>query len=138
VVLRALRRAARRGIDVRILVPGSSDVPAVMRAGRATFTRLLKSGVRVFEWTGNVLHAKTAVIDRHWTTIGSYNLDYRSFRYNLEVNVAVDDEGFAAQVEAALERDQQASREIVRATWSKRPLLGRLLERLFYYFRQLL
>lgn len=138
VVLRALRRAGQRGVDVRILVPGTSDVVATQWAGRATYSRLLRAGVRIFEWSGNVLHAKTAVVDGHWTTIGSYNLDYRSFRYNLEVNVAVDDEGFARQVEQAMEHDRAASREIERAAWSARPMSGRLLERLFYYFRKLL
>ena len=138
IVLRALRRAGRRGVDVRILVPGRSDVLATMWAARATYSRLLRAGVRIFEWGGNILHAKTAVVDGHWTTIGSYNLDYRSLRYNLEVNVAVDDEGFAAEVEASMERDQQASPEIDRATWAMRPLSGRLFERLFYLFRKML
>jgi cardiolipin synthase len=138
VVLRALRRAAKRGVDVRIIVPGISDVPATKWAGRATYSRLLRSGVRIFEWGGNVLHSKTAVIDGHWTTIGSYNLDYRSLRYNLEVNVAVDDEGFARQVEESLAADQSASLEIDRATWAARPLGHRLLERLCYYFRTIL
>lgn len=138
IVLRALRRAGKRGVDVRILVPGTSDVPATKWAGRATYSRLLRAGVRIFEWGGNVLHAKSAVIDGHWTTIGSYNLDYRSLRYNLEVNVAVDDEGFAHQVEESLAEDQRASQEIDRATWATRPLGHRFLERLCYYFRTIL
>lgn len=138
VVLRALRRAGKRGVDVRILVPGTSDIPATKWAGRATYSRLLRSGVRIFEWGGNILHAKTAVVDGHWTTIGSYNLDYRSLRYNLEVNVAVEDEAFGHHVEQSLEQDQRASLEIERAAWATRPLGNRFLERLCYYFRTVL
>lgn len=138
IVLRALRRAGKRGVDVRILVPGTSDVPGTKWAGRATYSRLLRAGVRIFEWSGNILHAKTAIVDDDWSTVGSYNLDYRSFRYNLEVNVTVDDEAFNRKVAASLEQDQNVSLEIQRATWGARPLGGRVLERLFYTFRRML
>ncbi|MBI2897163.1 MAG: cardiolipin synthase B [Deltaproteobacteria bacterium] len=138
VVRRALVRAARRGVDVRVLVPAQSDIPAVYYAGRATYDRLMRHGVRIFEWQRNVLHAKTAVVDGLWSTVGSYNLDYRSFRYNLEVSVAIEDEAFATAMEASYEQDFAESAEVRREDFRFRSLSDRLLERVCYFFRKLL
>ncbi len=91
-LLMNLVRAARSGVDVRIIVAGTTDVTAVLLASRALYQRLLASGARIFEWKGRVLHAKTAVIDRRWCTVGSSNLDYQSLRHNLEVNAIIEDE----------------------------------------------
>lgn len=138
VVRRALVRAARRGVDVRVLVPAHSDIPAIYYAGRATYDRLMRYGVRIFEWQRNVFHAKTAVVDGLWSTVGSYNLDYRSFRYNLEVSVAIEDEAFASAMEASYEQDLAESVEVRLDDFRYRPLGERLLERLCHFFRKLL
>ena len=82
-VVRALKRAARRGVDVRVLLPSESDVPIVKHASRAMWGGLMKAGVRLFEWQPSILHSKSAVIDGRWSTIGSFNLDYQSLRQNL-------------------------------------------------------
>ena len=137
-VVRALKRAARRGANVRVLVPGVSDVEIVRHASRAVWGGLMRHGVRVFEWQRNVLHAKTAVIDGHWSTIGTFNMDARSLRSNLEVNVAVSDEGFAAVMEQSFERDLEDSREVDSHEFLFRPLGDRLLELICYRFRKLL
>src|SRR5262249_20903403 len=87
--IRELGAAAQRGVDVRIMVAGTTDVQAVREASRSLYEILLGAGARMFEWQGRVLHAKTAVIDGRWSTVGSSNLDYQSLRYNLEVNAIV-------------------------------------------------
>jgi cardiolipin synthase len=102
---RALRRAARRGVDVRVILGGTTDVPAVLYAGRSLYPAVLRAGVRIHEWEGSVLHAKTAVIDGHWGTVGSSNLDSLSFFINLEVNAVVEDAAFAGFLEEEFERD---------------------------------
>ncbi|MEB2313420.1 MAG: phospholipase D-like domain-containing protein [Sorangiineae bacterium] len=134
----ALERAARRGVDVRVLVPGESDVPIVRHASRAMWGGLLRSGVRIFEWYPSVLHGKTAVIDGEWGTIGSFNLDAQSLRSNLEVNLAVRDESFARVLERAFLADLETAREVDEREFRFRPLGDRLLEFIFYRFRKLL
>jgi cardiolipin synthase A/B len=111
-LLRALRRAARRGVDVRIMVAGTTDVPAVRLASRSIYGRLLRAGARIFEWTPSVLHAKTAIIDGHWTTVGSSNLDQQSLRLNLEANAIIEDPGFATEMEAMFHEDLARCEEI--------------------------
>jgi cardiolipin synthase len=137
-VVRALRRAAERGVDVRVLVPGKSDVEIVRHASRAVWARLMEHGVRIYEWQENVFHAKTAVIDGEWSTLGTFNLDYWSLRYNLEVNVSVRDPGFGALMEASFERDFAAAREVTRASFDARRTEDRVLEALLYRVRKLL
>ena len=137
-VLRALARAARRGVDVRIIVPGQSDVDIVRHASRAVWGRLLRAGVRIFEWDESVLHAKTAVVDGLWSTIGTFNFDYMSLRMNLEVNVTVLDERFAARLEASFLEDFELCREVSLVDFRFRPLGQRLLEYLAYRLRKFL
>lgn len=137
-VLRALTRAARRGVDVRIIVPGQSDVEIVRHASRAVWGRLLRAGVRIFEWDESVLHAKTAVVDGLWSTIGTFNFDYMSLRMNLEVNVSVLDVRFAAVLEASFLQDFAQCREVFWADFRFRPLGQRLLEYLAYRLRKFL
>ncbi len=137
-VVRALKRAAARGVDVRVLLPGHSDVEVVRHASRAVYSTLLKQGVRIFEWHKSILHAKTAVIDGRWSTIGTFNLDYQSLRWNLEVNVGVWDEGFGAVMEASYLRDLAESTEVNLHDFMFRPLGDRLLERTLYRFRKFL
>jgi cardiolipin synthase len=137
-VLRALGRAARRGVDVRIIVPGQSDVDIVRHASRAIWGRLLRAGVRIFEWDESVLHSKTAVIDHSWSTIGTFNFDYFSLRLNLEVNVSVLDSRFAATLEASFLDDFTRCREVLLADFRFRPLGQRILEFIAYRLRKFL
>jgi cardiolipin synthase len=109
----ALVAAARDGVDVRLLVPGSSDNPVVGALSRAGYRVLLEGGVRVFEWNGSMLHAKTAVADGHWARVGSTNLNLASWLSNWELDVAVEDEPFAREMEALYLEDLEHSTEIV-------------------------
>lgn len=113
--VQALAAAARDGVDVRLLVPGSSDIPAVAALSRAGYRPLLQAGVRVFEWNGSMLHAKTAVADRQWARVGSSNLNVASWLNNQEIDLAVEDPGFARQMEAQYLRDLEQATEIVLA-----------------------
>lgn len=113
--VQALVAAARDGVDVRLLVPGSSDIPAVASMSRSGYRPLLKAGIRVFEWNGSMLHAKTAVADGQWARVGSSNLNIASWLSNRELDVAVEDAGFAGQLAAQYERDLGNATEIVLA-----------------------
>ncbi|MGH8160055.1 MAG: phospholipase D-like domain-containing protein [Rhodanobacter sp.] len=113
--VQALIAAAGDGVDVRLLVPGSSDIPAVAALSRAGYRPLLKAGIRVFEWNGSMLHAKTAVADGQWARVGSSNLNIASWLSNRELDVAVEDAGFASELAAQYERDLGNATEIVRA-----------------------
>lgn len=131
--LTALKKASRKGVEVFILVPKRSDVRIVDYATRALYSRLLKWGIRIFEWEGPVLHAKTAVVDRRWSTIGSSNIDQISFFYNLEVNVVVLGSTFGDKMEGMFWDDLKHSREILATEWTRRNWMQRLLESAFYY-----
>jgi cardiolipin synthase len=118
--VQALVAAARDGVDVRLLVPGSSDIPAVASMSRSGYRPLLKAGIRVFEWNGSMLHAKTAVADGQWARVGSSNLNIASWLGNREIDVAVEDAGFASQLAAQYEKDLQNATEIVLAPRQRR------------------
>ena len=111
--VQALRAAARDGVDVRLLVPGASDIPALSPLSRAQYRPLLEAGVRVFEWNGTMLHAKTAVADGRWARVGSTNLNLASWMGNYELDVAIEDAAFAEQMAAQYEDDLARSTEIV-------------------------
>lgn len=111
--VQALRAAARDGVDVRLLVPGGSDLPWLRPLTTAGYRPLLEAGVRVFEWNGSMLHAKTAVADDRWSRVGSTNLNMASWLTNFELDVAVDDEKFAGEMAAMYERDLTHATEIV-------------------------
>jgi cardiolipin synthase len=113
--VQALAAAARDGVDVRLLVPGSSDIPVVAGLSRSGYRPLLEAGVRVFEWNGSMLHAKTAVADGQWARVGSSNLNLASWLGNREIDVAVEDAGFAGRLAAQYERDLANATEIVLA-----------------------
>jgi cardiolipin synthase len=113
--VQALISAARDGVDVRMLVPGSSDIPIVAHVSRTGYRPLLKAGIRVFEWNGSMLHAKTAVVDGRWARVGSSNLNMSSWMGNREIDVAVEDAGFAGLLAAQYERDLENATEIVLA-----------------------
>jgi cardiolipin synthase len=133
----ALGKAAQRGVDVRILLPAVSDVPWVTFATRRSYQRLLERGVRVYEWGGAVLHSKIAVIDG-WCTVGTHNLDYRSWIYNLEINVSVEDRTVARDLTQRIESALAVAKQVDAKDWAIRPLFQRFLEELFYRFRRLL
>jgi cardiolipin synthase A/B len=111
--VRALCAAARDGVDVRLLVPGASDLPLVSRLSRAGYRPLLEAGVRVFEWNGSMLHAKTAVADERWARVGTTNLNVASWLGNYEIDLAVENLDFAAQMAAMYEDDLNNATEIV-------------------------
>ena len=111
--VQALIAAARDGVDVRLLVPGSSDIPAVGSLSRAGYRPLLEAGIRVFEWNGSMLHAKTAVADGRWARVGSSNLNLASWMGNCEIDVAVEDADFAHAMQEQYERDLSHATEIV-------------------------
>jgi len=103
--VQALASAARDGVDVRLLVPGSSDIPVVAGMSRSGYRPLLKAGIRVFEWNGSMLHAKTAVADGQWARVGSSNLNLASWLGNQELDVAIEDATFAGKLAAQYEHD---------------------------------
>jgi cardiolipin synthase A/B len=119
-VKQALIEAARRGVDVRLVVPGYTDSWGPVYAGRSHYKQLLAAGVHIHEWREALLHAKTAVIDSSWSSIGSTNLDWRSFMHNYEADLVVQDAGFAREMEARYRRDVAAAVEIDPAAWKLR------------------
>jgi cardiolipin synthase len=131
----ALRQAVKRGVSVTLLVPGRSDVASAHYAGRASFARLLRAGVRICTFRGTVLHAKTYIFDRHWSIVGSANLDYRSLRWNDEGNVGILDFDFGKQMIELFEEDLANSTQIDPHEWSRRPLMEKLKEQFFWLFR---
>lgn len=124
-VLRILGAAARRGVDVRLLVPGRSDVRLVRHAGHGFFSGLLSRGIRLFEYQPAILHAKTFVADGRASVIGSSNLDFRSFERNAECNFAILDDAVGAAMERQFEADLAESVEILRPEWRRRGWLHR-------------
>lgn len=126
---RALRRTARRGVDVRLLLPGPiSDHPGVRHAGRRFYARLLAAGVRIFEYQPRFLHSKAALCD-HWASIGSSNLDRWALRWNLEANQEIEDPQFATRVQDMFEADFREAGECQYARWLARPWLAQIRER---------
>jgi cardiolipin synthase len=111
--VQALRAAAKDGVDVRLLVPSATDIPIVRPLSRAGYRPLLDAGVRIFEWNGTMLHAKTAVADGTWARVGSTNLNLASWYGNLELDVVVEDVPFAREMEETYLRDLENSTEIV-------------------------
>ena len=134
--VRALEGAVRRGVDVRVIVPGEhTDVPIVRHAGRLAYSHLLRRGIRIFEYLPTMMHAKTMVVDGIWTTVGSTNFDNRSFRLNDEVNVNVYDATVAAQMEQMFFEDLARCEEITRRRWIRRPWLDKVKERVAGWFK---
>ncbi len=135
-MLDCLEEAVRRGVEVKLLLPGLSDVPAAYYTARAFFARLLKAGVRVFEYQGEVLHAKSYIFDGCWSVVGSANLDFQSLRWNDEGNVGILNEGFGRKMTSVFNDDLARSVEIKEEEWLKRPLWEKVKERFFALFRR--
>ncbi len=126
--IESLTAAARRGVDVKLILPGVTDSSLVFYAGRAAYEQLLAAGVRIYQLKVAVLHAKTAVIDGTWSTVGSSNIDLRSFLHNSELNVVILGESFGREMENAFAEDLRDSQEITLQTWQARPISDRLRE----------
>jgi cardiolipin synthase A/B len=127
-LMRSLVRAARRGVDVHLLLPGVSDFWAPLQAGRSHYSKLLRAGIHLHELHDTLLHAKTCVIDGLWTTVGSSNLDWRSFLHNAEANLIVLDAGLAQEMERVFMDDVTRSKEILRDEWARRGWRQRVVE----------
>lgn len=127
-LLKSLVDAATRGVDVKLILPSQSDSAVVFHAGRAHYTELLQGGVKLYEREGALLHAKTAVIDGVWSTVGSTNLDWRSFLDNDEVNAVILGREFAQRMQAMFNADLAASQAIDLPTWQQRPVELRVKE----------
>jgi cardiolipin synthase len=124
----ALVDAVSRGVDVKMVLPSATDSWLVFHAGRAHYDELLRGGVKLYERHDVLLHAKTAVIDGVWSTVGSTNLDSRSFLHNQEVNVLILGSDFGGQMRTAFERDLAVSGEITLHEWQRRGMVVRLKE----------
>jgi cardiolipin synthase len=135
--LRYLKRAARQGIDVRILLPGTSDIFFIPWASAVYYQDLLKSGVCIFEYTESVLHAKIMIID-DWITVGSSNLDYRSLFQNLEVDVVLTLPSSKDAIREQFLDDLSRSQEIFIRDYPRRPWWKRLIGRIALYLKRLL
>jgi cardiolipin synthase len=127
-LLDAMVEAARRGVDVRLIVPAFTDSRIVLNATQATFTPLLEAGVKIYELKDALLHAKSVVIDGTVSIVGSSNLDMRSFLHNDEVNAIVINREFGQRMEEVFRRDERASRPVTLERWQKRSLWQRFKE----------
>jgi cardiolipin synthase len=125
----ALEAAARRGVDVKLILPGFSDSWVVFQAGRSYYDGLLRAGVQIYELRGALLHAKTAVVDDVWSTVGSTNLDWRSFVYNDELNTIVLGEDFGRATTRMFDTDLLDATRIDPASWRSRGVGERLKQR---------
>ena len=133
-LLTALIDAAKRGVDVRLIVPSFTDSRVVLNATQATFTQLLDAGVKIYELKDALLHAKSVVIDSSVTIIGSSNLDMRSFLHNDEVNAIVISRDTAQRMEEVFQRDQQSARAVELKAWERRSLWQRTKEFFVHMF----
>lgn len=127
-ILQALRAAAQRGVDVKIILPGVTDSGLLFHAAQSFYSDMLASGIKIYQLQIAVLHAKTAVIDKVWATVGSTNIDTRSFLHNHEINVVVFGEEFGNVMESAFADDLRDSVEITRKTWEQRSFGERIKE----------
>ena len=127
-LLGALEDAARRGVDVQLLLPSVSDSWLVMSAGRRHYGELLDAGAKIYERRNALLHAKTTLIDGVWCAVGSTNLDWRSFLHNDEIDAIVLSAPFGDQMRAAFQQDLAQSVQLTHEDWSQRPLLQRVQE----------
>jgi cardiolipin synthase len=128
-MLAALKNAVKRGVDVRLLLPEKTDSFLVLNASRSYYDELLSADIKIFERQDALLHAKTVVIDGVWSTIGSTNLDWRSFVNNQEINAVILGQDFGAQMQVLFDKDLESSKQITLESWRKRALSARIKER---------
>jgi cardiolipin synthase A/B len=127
-ILSALCNAAQRKVDVKLILPGESDVGIIVHATHSYYQEMLGCGIQIHQLKTAVLHAKTAVIDGHWSTVGSSNIDTRSFLHNSELNVVVFDQEFGAAMENAFTEDLRQSTPITKDEWEQRPRTDKIKE----------
>jgi len=135
-MITTLVAAAEHGVKVKLLIPGAIDHNLVRQASRSEFGRLLKSGVEIYEYRPALLHAKTMVVDGLWATVGSTNLDHRSFSLNEELNVAIYDVDTAQRLERVFEDDLRNSRQVKYEDWNHRGFASRFLELLAFPLKE--
>jgi cardiolipin synthase len=130
-MLRVIKLAAHRGVDVKIILPEKTDhYPTLDIAARSYFTTLLKTGVRIFLYQGNIIHSKAVVVDGTWSTVGSLNLDNASLSYNFEANIVTTNSRFAEELSAHFVHDLKDSKEILYKEWKGRFFIERIPEML--------
>jgi len=127
-IMKALLDAARRGVDVKIILPSVSDSWLTSHGSHSLYKDMLEAGIKIYELKTSVLHAKTAVIDGTWSTVGSTNMDTRSFLHNKEVNIVVMGDAFGQEMESAFRDDMKDSNEILLEKWKHRPVAARFKE----------
>jgi cardiolipin synthase len=137
-LIRVLRLAARRGVDVKLIIPETSNYYSVDLGARSYFNTLLESGVRIFLYSGNMIHAKTAVIDGDWATVGTMNLDRISLLYNFEANIISGNTKFAEEMAALFVRDMHESQEVISKDWHDRFFVEKIPEMLIKLVRKFL
>jgi cardiolipin synthase len=128
-ILKALVQAVRKGVTLKLLLPGKTDVMPVFYAGRSYYRRLLKAGVEIYNYQGSVLHAKTTVFDGCWSIIGSTNLDFQSLWRNEESNVGILDRDFSRHMIEVFQNDLKNSIKIDSDSWARRPIYQKILEK---------
>lgn len=133
-VLRSLRKAAERGTEVAICLPAQNDFISVKWAARSLYSRLMKSGVKIYEYQSRMMHAKTLMID-HWATVGSHNLNHRSFLHDLEVEAVLNDDESIRELQEQWEKDIKQSRLITTADFGKMRWYHHAFARMAYWFR---
>jgi cardiolipin synthase A/B len=138
VLLRSLIRAARRGVRVEVIVAAATDIKSIYYATRSLYSKMLRNGIEVYEWEERVLHAKIAVVDGAWSTIGSTNLDHFSSFRNLEVNAGILGERIGGELDDQFAVDRARSKKIDFAAWKKRPFWIKVVEWWCGLFRKLL
>lgn len=134
----ALRRAARRGVKITLMLNARSDHWYMLYGTRSFYTRFLKDGIRIYEWRPTILHSKTAVVDGTWATVGSYNLERTSLHLNFEMNLFMFDPEFCQHLKRSLAEDFSCCSPISLRQWRTRPLWQKVLERICYTFRRFL
>lgn len=135
-MVRTLESAVDRGVDVRLILPRHTDMPPTRWAAHALYARLLETGVRIYEYLPSILHAKMAVIDSGWATLGSANFDFRSFYLNYELNLETRDAEFCQVLHQVFLGDLERCDEITAEAWARRPWQDRALERLVWPVRR--
>ncbi|MCX7905182.1 MAG: phosphatidylserine/phosphatidylglycerophosphate/cardiolipin synthase family protein [Elusimicrobiales bacterium] len=135
---RCLKRAVMRGVDVKIIVPHKTDHPYVRLASFTILKDLIKHGIKVYEWQKEILHAKSAVIDGVWVSLGSHNLDHISLHYNLELNINIYDEIIGAKMKENFEKDINNCTELTFDKIKKMPLSMKAISQFIYLFRDFL
>ena len=136
VILQRLIQAASRGVEVKLILPGVNENDLVSHASQSYFTEMLEQGIHLYQMRETILHAKTAVIDGAWSTVGSANIDTRSFQYNKELNVIVLDANFGSEMELAFQEDLAQSSEIKLTQWQRRSYLLRMKQWMARQFAQ--